>query len=89
LKDHFGANLVNYHALFLGNHDALAAGGDLICFAAEEAYHVFGFRQRMDQKPFLYLFGSVGSLLGAGQALFDQLKEESRLPVFVYLIQRL
>lgn len=27
LKDHFGANLVNYHALFLGNHDALAAGG--------------------------------------------------------------
>lgn len=82
LKDHFGANLVNYHALFLGNHDALAAGGDLICFAAEEAYHSFGFRQRMDQKPFLYLFGSVGSFLGSGQALFEQL---NRLPFYTYI----
>lgn len=82
MKDHFGANLVNYHALFLGNHDALAAGGDLICFAAEAAYHVFGFRQGMDQKPFLYLFGSVGSFLGAGQALFDQL---NRLPFYTYI----
>jgi radical SAM superfamily enzyme YgiQ (UPF0313 family) len=82
LKNHFGANLVNYHALFLGNHDALAAGGDLISFAAEEAYHVFGFRQRMDQKPFLFFFGSVGSLLGAGQALFEQL---NRLPFYTYI----
>jgi radical SAM superfamily enzyme YgiQ (UPF0313 family) len=82
LKDHFGANLVNYHSLFLGNHDALAAGGDLVCFAAEEAYQVFGFRKRMDQKPFLYLFGSVGSFLGAGQALFEQL---NRLPFYTYI----
>jgi Radical SAM superfamily len=82
LKDHFGANLVNYHALFLGNHDALAAGGDLICFAAEESCHAFGFRKRMDQNPFLYLFGSVGSFLGAGQALFEQL---NRLPFYTYI----
>ncbi|MCD4676653.1 MAG: radical SAM protein, partial [Desulfobacula sp.] len=82
LKDHFGANLVNYHALFLGNHDALAAGGNLICFAAEEAYRTFGFRQRMDQKPFLYFFGSVGSFLGTGQALFEQLNQ---LPFYTYI----
>ena len=82
LKDHFGANLINYHALFLGNHDALAAGCDLICFAAEEAYQAFGFRLRMDQKPFLYLFGSVGSFLGAGPALFEQL---NRLPFYTYI----
>ena len=82
LKDHFGANLVNYHALFLGNHDALAAGRDLICFAAEEAYHAFGFRQRKNQKPFLYLFCSVGSFLGAGQDVFEQL---NRLPFYTYL----
>jgi len=82
LKDHFGANLVNYHGLFLGNHDALAAGWDLICFAAKEAYHAFGFRQRMDQKPFLYLFGSVGSFIGAGQTLFEQL---NRLPFYTYI----
>jgi hypothetical protein len=82
LKNHFGDDLVNYHALFLGNHDALAAGGDLICFAAEEAYKAFGFRQRMDQKPFLYLFGSVGSVLEAGPALFEHL---NRLPFYTYI----
>ncbi len=82
LKDLFGGNLVNYHALFLGNHDALAAGKNLICFAAQEAYQAFGFRQRMDQKPFLYLFGSVGSFLEAGQALFEQL---SQLPFYTYI----
>ena len=82
LKDHFGADLVNYHALFLGNHDALAAGGDLICFAAEAAYRAFGFRPRMDQKPFLFLFGSVGSFLAARSALFDHL---NRLPFYTYI----
>jgi len=82
LKVHFGADLVNYHALFLGNHDALAAGGELICFAAEEAYQAFGFRQHMDQKPFLYLFGSVGSLLEARGALFEHL---NRLPFYTYI----
>jgi len=82
LKNHFGDDLVNYHALFLGNHDALAAGGDLICFAAEEAYKAFGFRQRMDQKPFLYLFGSVGSLLEARLALFENLNQ---LPFYTYI----
>ncbi|MCJ8501652.1 radical SAM protein [Desulfatitalea alkaliphila] len=82
LKNHFGDDLVNYHALFLANHDALAAGDNLICFAAEEAYQAFGFRQRMDQKPFLYLFGSVGSFLEAGLPLFDHL---NRLPFYAYV----
>ena len=82
LKDHFGADLVNYHGLFLGNHDALAAGGDKIYFAAKEAYDAFGFRQRMDEWPFLYLFGSVGSFLGAYPALFEQL---NRLPFYTYI----
>jgi hypothetical protein len=82
LRNHFGDDLANYHALFLGNHDGLAAGGDLICVAAEEAYKAFGFRQRMDQKPFLYLFGSVGSLLEARLALFEHL---NRLPFYTYI----
>ncbi len=82
LKKHFDANLVNYHALFLGNHDALAAGEDLICFTAEEAYRAFGFRQRMDQKPFLYLFSSVGSFLVSGQAVFEKLNQ---LPFYTYI----
>lgn len=82
LKNYFGANLVNYHALFLGNHDALAAGEELIRSSAEEAYRAFGFRQRMDQKPFLYLFGSVGSFLRSDRDLFEKLNQ---LPFYTYI----
>jgi len=82
LKNHFGADLVNYHALFLGNHDALAAGEDLICFSAEKAYGAFGFRPRMNQKPFLYLFGSVESFLRSDPALFERLNQ---LPFYTYM----
>lgn len=82
LKDHFGPDRSNYHALFIGNHDAVAAGDDLICFAAEQAYEAFGFRKRMKQDPFLYLFGSVGSFLGAGETFFERLNE---LPFYTYI----
>lgn len=73
LRAHFGRDLDNYHGLFLGNHDALAAGGDLICFAAENAHEAFGFRPRAGRLPYLFLFGSVDSLLAAGSCLFEQL----------------
>ncbi len=82
LKRYFGANAINYHALFLGNHDALAAGSDLICFAAEQACEAFGFGRRRDQDPFLYLFGSVGAFLGAKKGFFEKLNE---LPFYTFL----
>jgi radical SAM superfamily enzyme YgiQ (UPF0313 family) len=82
LKEHFGLDRTNYHALFIGNHDAVAAGDDLICFAAEQAYEAFGFQKRMKQDPFLYLFGSVGSFLGAGETFFERLNE---LPFYTYI----
>lgn len=82
LKEHFGPDRTNYHALFIGNHDAVAAGDDLICFAANKAYEAFGFRKRMKQEPFLYLFGSVGSFLGAGATFFEKLNE---LPFYTYI----
>ena len=82
LKNHFSADIVNYHALFLGNHDALAAGPELICFAAQEAYDAFGFRTRVNQKPFLFLFGSVDSLLKSGQSVFQKLNQ---LPFYTYI----
>ncbi len=82
LKNYFSSDIINYHGLFLGNHDALAAGPELICFAAQEAYDVFGFRSRKDQKPFLFLFGSVDSLLKSKQSFFEQL---NRLPFYTYI----
>ncbi|MDD9302085.1 MAG: hypothetical protein HUK40_06955 [Desulfobacter sp.] len=81
-EKHFSSDIINYHGLFLGNHDALAAGPQLICFAAQEAYDAFGFRSRKDQRPFLFLFGSVDSLLKSKQSFFEQL---NRLPFYTYI----
>ncbi|MCG8683773.1 MAG: radical SAM protein, partial [Desulfobacterales bacterium] len=75
LKTHFGAEMENYHALYLGNHDALAAGEQQICFAAQAAYDAFGFKTRSGQRPFLFLFASVDAILKADQSLFEQLNQ--------------
>jgi radical SAM superfamily enzyme YgiQ (UPF0313 family) len=73
LQDFYGAGLRNYNALFLGNHDALAAGKELIILAATEAYGAFGFATSFMKDPNLFLFGSVDSLLNADKTLFESL----------------
>jgi hypothetical protein len=75
LKTHYGRNLQNLNALFLGNHDALAAGGELIEFAASEAHKTFGFNDARDGTSSLFLFGSVDSLLKSKQDLFEKLNQ--------------
>ncbi|MEJ2222220.1 MAG: radical SAM protein [Desulfobacterales bacterium] len=82
LKTFYGANLSNYNALFLGNHDALAAGWDLIGMSAGEAYEAFDFEKSHIRNPSLFLFGSADSLLKAGDKLFEGL---SRLPFYTYI----
>jgi hypothetical protein len=82
LKTLYGANLANFNALFLGNHDALAAGEKLICLAAEEACKSFGFAEAHVKNPALFLFGSVDSLLDAGNSLFESL---NRTPFRSYI----
>jgi len=79
LKAFYGRNIENYNALFLGNHDALGAGEELICMAASEAFSVFGFENANIKKPELFIFGSVGSLLNAEKGLLDKL---NRLPFY-------
>jgi radical SAM superfamily enzyme YgiQ (UPF0313 family) len=73
LKKFYGADLPNYNAVFLGNHDALAAGHDLIYPAAAEAYAAFGFEYSYMKNPALFLFGSVDSFLRADKTLFESL----------------
>ena len=82
LKGFYGADLRNYNALFLGNHDALAAGSELICHAAATAYQVFGFERSYLKNPALFLFGSVDSLLNAENRLLEEL---NRLPFYCYI----
>ncbi|MGD9081543.1 MAG: radical SAM protein [Desulfobacterales bacterium] len=82
LKAFYGANLGNYNALFLGNHDALAAGGDLIGMSAIEAYEAFDFAKSHIKNPALFLFGSADSLLKAGDKLFEAL---NWVPFYTYI----
>lgn len=80
LKAFYDRNLVNYNALFLGNHDALQAGEERILPAVSEAIPAFEFDTK--QNPNLYLFGSVDSLLNAGNGLFEAL---DRTPFYTYI----
>jgi Radical SAM superfamily len=77
LKALYGRDLVNYNAVFLGEHDALNAPMDLIVFAAQTAHDELGFANAYMQKPMLYFFGSVDALLNTDNQLFDRL---NRLP---------
>ncbi len=75
LKDFYGRNLENYSGLFLGNHDALEAGEELISFSASEAYSAFGFGRLQGMKPSLFLFGSVHSLLKSENNSLEKLNQ--------------
>jgi hypothetical protein len=81
LKLFYGQNLENYNSLFLGNHDALAAGEEPILMAASQAYTEFNFETR-SPNPFLFLFGSVDSLLNSNDRLFEKL---SHIPFYIYI----
>lgn len=81
LKVFYGRNLENYNALFLGNHDALEAGDELIFIAASRAYEDFAFGERAGN-PMLFLFGSVVSLLKSKNQLFEKL---NHLPFYTYI----
>ncbi len=82
LQAFYGADLANYNAIFLGNHDALAAGRERICMAAAESYAAFGFKRAYVKNPALFLFGSVDSLLSAGNSLYEAL---NRMPFYTYI----
>ena len=81
LKLFYGRNLENYNALFLGNHDALAAGDELVCIAASEAYKAFRFETRAET-PRLFMFGSVDSLLKSKNRVFERI---DHLPFYTYI----
>jgi hypothetical protein len=82
LKHFYGPDLINYNALFLGEHDALNAPKDLILFAAKESHERFGFAHSYMKQSRIYLFGSVDSLLNADITLFEEL---NRLPFDTFI----
>lgn len=81
LKAFYGRNLENYNAIFLGNHDALAADDEIISFSATKAYEELHL-ELYSINPLLFMFGSVDSLLKAKKQLFEKI---NNLPFYTYI----
>ena len=77
LRNLYGKDVVNYNALFLGEHDALNAPAGLIIETALKAYEIFGFHSSFMKGSFLFMFGSVDSFLNADPFLFKGLEKLS------------
>lgn len=73
LKRLYDKDIVNYNSVFLGQHDALFAGTDIIEFAARQSYEILGLENSVIKQPKLFLFGSVDSIFRADEALFRML----------------
>lgn len=82
IKNQYGADLINCNSLFLGEHDALLAGAELLTFSIEEAYRIFNFGNSYLDGSNVFLFGSVTSLLEAPERLFRDLEN---LPPLIYI----
>ena len=82
LAAYYGENLENFNALFVGDHDALAAGGDQVAWSAEKAFGILGFSRKEGGVPSLFLFASCTSFAEAGEAVFKRL---SALPYKTYI----
>ena len=82
LKRFLGPDLHNYNAVFLGQHDALSAGRELLEDAAERAYEILEFERSHLRGTHLFLFGSVDSVIRSEEGLFESL---NRLPFSTYL----
>jgi hypothetical protein len=82
LKRFLGRDLHNYNAIFLGQHDALSAGREVLEWTAECAYEIFEFERSHLKGACLFLFGSVGSMIHSEEGLFESL---SRFPFSTYI----
>ncbi len=82
LKQLYGKDLINYNALFLGEHDALNAPCDVILDTVQQAYKEFHFQSSAMKKNYLFMFGSVDSFLNADKILFETL---NRLPFQTFI----
>ncbi len=82
LREFFGPDLANYNSLFLGQHDALQCGSELILTSAALGYQMLELDRSCMEGSNLFLFGSVDSFLQAEEALFERL---NRLPYRTFL----
>jgi len=71
LKRFYARDLSNYNAIFLGQHDALRVGQELLEVTAINAYELFEFERSYMKGARLFLFGSADSMIHSEEALFE------------------
>ncbi len=82
LKNLYGNDIVNYNALFIGEHDALNAPAELILETARIAFEAFAFHSSFMKGCFLFMFASVDSFLNAEPFLFNRIQH---LPFQIFI----
>jgi len=82
LRELLAADLANYGAVFLGDHDALAAGGELVIGTLREAYEIFDLNDSLMAGRAAFFFASLASLATADDDFFAEL---ARLPYDIYI----
>ncbi|OGP91615.1 MAG: hypothetical protein A2156_15175 [Deltaproteobacteria bacterium RBG_16_48_10] len=82
LKEFYAWDLLNYNAIFLGQHDALHGGREILEFTAQKAYETFEFKNSYLKGPRIFLFGSIDSFISADDRLFQSLSD---LPFYTYI----
>ena len=75
LKQLYGKDIINFNALFLGEHDALNASIELILKTAQQARDTFEFQASYMKKKYLFMFGSVDSFLKKDTSFFAALND--------------
>ena len=75
LKQLYNNDIINFNALFLGEHDALNAPCDLILETVQKAYHTFNFKKSYMSDNYLFIFGSADSFLDKDETFFKRLNQ--------------
>jgi len=73
LKQWLNKDIINFNALFLGEHDALNTPFAIILRTIQDAYDAFEFHSSYMKGNFLFMFGSVDSFLNAEKTFFETL----------------
>jgi len=82
LKRLLNKDIVNFNALFLGEHDALNSPCELILTTVQKAYDEFNFKGSYMKDNYLFMFGSADSFLNADRIFFENL---NRLPFNTFI----
>jgi hypothetical protein len=73
----YGRDMINYNAIFLGEHDGLEAPEALIHNTIKTAFDIFQFDHSVMSGKYVFMFASADSLLNKPLIFFEKLNQSS------------